>query len=329
MASALHCKQFSAIGQPAGEKVAIPGAVGGVTHLAVDGGGTMAVVDWRSGYTQDSVQHYTIEGRRISVTQPPDPGPDPYPDPIPIPGPPGNTAPTTSGIAEVVVDQDAPNTAVPLFDSFADAQDGDGALYYGLIGNTNVGLFSAVMIDNVTGLLTLDYAPGASGAATLTVRATDTGGASVQAAFNVTVRPVAPTPGPGPTPDPTPASTPTPNPNPVGSPPVALGNGALAGRLLTKARRRKPAGLPGVVVFIDTNLNGGWDADELSATTDAAGSYAFTGLAPGRYRVRAATPAGYELLGARRDGGLRNAVVKVKQRKPAKVKPLVLKAPPA
>jgi hypothetical protein len=96
---------------------------------------------------------------------------------------------------------------------------------------------------------------------------------------------------------------------------------------LTKAKRRPKAGLAGVLVFIDSNFNGAFDAGEVSATTDVAGSYAFTGLAAGKYRVRADTPAGYEVLGARRDGGSRNAVVKAKHRKPGKVKPLVMRAP--
>ena len=133
-----------------------------------------------------------------------------------------------------------------------DVEDGDAAMHYQLIGNTNVALFGGVMIDDATGLMTLDYAPGASGVATLTVKATDTPGASVQTSFNVTVRPAAaPTPGPDPVPTPDPTPVPVPNPNPVGSPPVPLSSGSFAGKLLTKAKGRRKAGLAGVLVFID------------------------------------------------------------------------------
>ncbi|HUG89238.1 MAG TPA: ice-binding family protein, partial [Planctomycetaceae bacterium] len=45
-------------------------------------------------------------------------------------------------------------------------------------------------------------------------------------------------------------------------------------------------GLPGLTVFLDTNGNGSLDAGEKQTTTDADGSYSFTGLNAGTYLVR-------------------------------------------
>ena len=44
--------------------------------------------------------------------------------------------------------------------------------------------------------------------------------------------------------------------------------------------------LAGVHVYVDTNLDGNFDAGEPEATTNAAGAYLITGLAPGTYTVR-------------------------------------------
>ena len=64
----------------------------------------------------------------------------------------------------------------------------DATLTYAVVGNTNPGLFGSVTVTD--GVLTLAYAPNAVGAATLTVRATDTGGLSVEMPLAVTVAPV-------------------------------------------------------------------------------------------------------------------------------------------
>ena len=96
-----------------------------------------------------------------------------------------NTAPTTSGIANVNIDEDAPNTAINLYDSFADNEDADDALTYTVQNNTNTALFTSTNI--AAGQLTLDYAPNANGTADLTIRAQDTQGANVETTFTVTV----------------------------------------------------------------------------------------------------------------------------------------------
>ncbi|MGB3615369.1 MAG: carbohydrate-binding protein, partial [Elainellaceae cyanobacterium] len=68
-----------------------------------------------------------------------------------------NTAPTTSGIADVAVTEGSPNTLVSLFDAFDDIEDADTALSFQVVGNSNPGLFEvAPAIDAATGQLTLD-----------------------------------------------------------------------------------------------------------------------------------------------------------------------------
>jgi glucose/arabinose dehydrogenase len=99
----------------------------------------------------------------------------------------GNTAPTTSGIANVAVVQDAPDTVIDLFAAFADAEDADTELTYSVVSNSNSSLFDSVTVDGATGKLTLNYAPTATGTAQLAVKATDTGGLSTTTNFTVSV----------------------------------------------------------------------------------------------------------------------------------------------
>ncbi|HSV14202.1 MAG TPA: SdrD B-like domain-containing protein, partial [Tepidisphaeraceae bacterium] len=64
----------------------------------------------------------------------------------------------------------------------------------------------------------------------------------------------------------------------------ANGNGTIDSRELP---------MVGVVVYLDTNLNGQLDANEATATTDDTGQYTFNGLSDGRYTVREQSPGGY------------------------------------
>ena len=99
-----------------------------------------------------------------------------------------NNPPTTTGISNVNVVEDAANTSIDLWPSFADAQDTDAQLTYTVTGNTNAGLFSSVTAPAPGGqFLVLDYAPDANGTANITVRATDTGGLFVETTFAVTI----------------------------------------------------------------------------------------------------------------------------------------------
>jgi LPXTG-site transpeptidase (sortase) family protein len=99
--------------------------------------------------------------------------------------------PTTTGIADVTVLEDAADTIIDLWPSFTDVEDTDDLLTYSVTGNTNASLFTST---DVTGspnqYLTLDYAPDQNGSANITVRSTDTGTLWVEATFQVTITPV-------------------------------------------------------------------------------------------------------------------------------------------
>lgn len=101
----------------------------------------------------------------------------------------GNDAPTTSGIADVYVDEDAVNETISLYGAFADIEDPDGNLTYEVVENTNSSLFDSMDIDGYGGLV-LDFAADAFGTGYLTVRATDSGGLWVETTFAVDVAPV-------------------------------------------------------------------------------------------------------------------------------------------
>ena len=103
---------------------------------------------------------------------------------------PVNDAPSTTGIADVTVGEDAPGTVIDLFAAFADAEDSDASLNYTIIANTNPSLFSAASIDGIAGTLTLAYNADAHGSSFITVRAADAGGLWMDSTFTVTVNPV-------------------------------------------------------------------------------------------------------------------------------------------
>jgi hypothetical protein len=100
---------------------------------------------------------------------------------------PTNTPPTTSGIDNVEVVEDADDTVINLFAAFDDEQDPDEALTYEITSNSNPDLFTSVTIDGEAGTLTLDYAPDTTGTTQITVQATDLGGLFVDTMFTVTV----------------------------------------------------------------------------------------------------------------------------------------------
>jgi gliding motility-associated-like protein len=99
-----------------------------------------------------------------------------------------NATPTSTGIANVTVAEDAAPIAVNLHQAFADKEDADDKLTYSITGNSNPALFSDVSI--AAGVLTLRLAANAHGNSTIRIRSTDTGGAFVEESFTVTVTPV-------------------------------------------------------------------------------------------------------------------------------------------
>ena len=103
---------------------------------------------------------------------------------------PVNDVPTTSGIADVSVNEDAAPTNIDLNAAFDDGDNLDSELTYSIVGNSNIGLFSAAGIDSSTGQLTLDYAADMNGAAQISVRASDPSGTFVDTLFSVNVAPV-------------------------------------------------------------------------------------------------------------------------------------------
>jgi len=100
-----------------------------------------------------------------------------------------NDAPTTSGIADVTVDEDADNVTRDVYAAFDDAEDEDNELTYEVDENTDPDLFDSLYFDGYGGLV-LDFADDAFGDAEITVKVTDTGGLFVTTTFDVTVNPV-------------------------------------------------------------------------------------------------------------------------------------------
>ena len=101
-----------------------------------------------------------------------------------------NDKPTTSGIPDVDVNEDAPNTVINLWDHFADPDNADSDLVFSKVPPDIPGLFSNIIINNAAGTLTLDYSPNAHGIASITIRATDPDGLSEDATFAVDVAPI-------------------------------------------------------------------------------------------------------------------------------------------
>ena len=105
---------------------------------------------------------------------------------------PGSKPPAVVTPIGVMVAQNAPETVIDLGAAFAATsgiQHADG-LKLAVLGNTNSGL---VKTDLSEASLTLTYAAGKCGTATITVAATDADGVSVKQTILVTVRPASPT----------------------------------------------------------------------------------------------------------------------------------------
>ncbi len=85
----------------------------------------------------------------------------------------------------MTVPVDAPDTVFSLYPYFQDAENTDTQLTFTVTNNTNLSLFTSVSITDPTNF-TLDYAPGATGVADITIRATDTDGLYIEDTFRVT-----------------------------------------------------------------------------------------------------------------------------------------------
>lgn len=99
-------------------------------------------------------------------------------------------APSTSGIANLQVDEDAANYTIALDAVFADEEDPVGDLTYSVIDNTNPNLFESLGINQSSGNLTLDFGDDQFGSSELTIRAMDTAGMFIDVPFQVDVNSV-------------------------------------------------------------------------------------------------------------------------------------------
>ena len=97
--------------------------------------------------------------------------------------------PVAAGLPDVVADEAASMTEIPLAAYFSDADPGD-SLFYGLRSNTNPGLFSRLEIDPATGRLLIAYSPFIGGVAEVTVFARDGSGNVAEDTLTVTLPPV-------------------------------------------------------------------------------------------------------------------------------------------
>lgn len=100
-----------------------------------------------------------------------------------------NQPPESTGIDNIVVEINAPETRLDLWSYFSDLEDGAAGLSYEVSGNTNPDLFSlADILENR--YLTLNYAADSPGISEISIKATDRGGFFAAAAFTVTIKPV-------------------------------------------------------------------------------------------------------------------------------------------
>ena len=129
----------------------------------IDGSGTISVTD------------YSLALARIGNTLPTG-------DPIGM----TNDAPTTSGISDLGIAAGTVDHVLSLPDFFSDAETASSALAYALISNSNSSLVSSTSIDS-SGHLTLGFATGVTGSASITLQATDAAGLIVQTTFVVNV----------------------------------------------------------------------------------------------------------------------------------------------
>ncbi len=142
--------------------------------------GTFRVQDIRSGSDSSSPQSLTVRGNQLFFVA--DDG---------IHGQElwvfTDSSPTTTGIPDVDVLEDAADTVIDLRQHFDDVEDGPAGLTYTIINVSNPGLFTSTTINSSTDVLTLDYAANAFGDSTITIRATDSSGQFVEATFTVRV----------------------------------------------------------------------------------------------------------------------------------------------
>jgi hypothetical protein len=98
-----------------------------------------------------------------------------------------NDAPTTSGFNLVQISDASADVAISLLSGFGDSESGSSGLTYSILSNSNPSLFDTASLDPSTQQLVVNAASGASGRATIIVRATDPGGLFVDAPITIDV----------------------------------------------------------------------------------------------------------------------------------------------
>jgi gliding motility-associated-like protein len=99
-----------------------------------------------------------------------------------------NDAPTSSGLAASVIDEDNLNEIiVNLLNGFSDPEDASNLLSYQIMANDNPTFFESIAINQALGELKYKVKPNAFGTVKVTIRATDTGGLFVQDVLTITI----------------------------------------------------------------------------------------------------------------------------------------------
>ena len=101
---------------------------------------------------------------------------------------PVNNAPTTKGLPDVKVDEDATVKHLDLFAVFDDVEQADSTLDYRIVDVSNQRLFTGVSIDRDNGWLVIRLAPDMHGAGEITVCVQDAEGLVVEDTFGVNVK---------------------------------------------------------------------------------------------------------------------------------------------
>jgi hypothetical protein len=99
----------------------------------------------------------------------------------------GDDAPTTSGFGLIAISDDAVDVAISLLDGFGDVESGSTGLTYSIVSNSNSSLFDTVSIDPSTKNLVVNAASGATGRASIEIKATDSSGLTTTATVTVDV----------------------------------------------------------------------------------------------------------------------------------------------
>ncbi|MBL6448917.1 gliding motility-associated C-terminal domain-containing protein [Fulvivirga sp. 29W222] len=97
-----------------------------------------------------------------------------------------NGPPTSSGILDVNVNEDAANFVINLKQAFDDPEDNDDVLIYTIESNSNPSLFSNLFI-NAAKRLIIGFAADQYGDADIVIRVTDSGGLLVEEQFHVSI----------------------------------------------------------------------------------------------------------------------------------------------